>query len=154
MMNGKQTSDELQVVNFTLDDVNYGVPVEQVREVRDILSVMPVPGAPDHIIGVTNLRGQVIPVMDLRRRLGIARKDKSGESLIVIGTEKALVGVIVDSVTEVSTINASDLEKDKEALGALGESIIGIGKQQNRLTIILDVADILAKARKKAIPAQ
>lgn len=154
MMNGKQTSDELQVVNFTLDNVNYGVPVEQVREVRDILSVMPVPGAPDHIIGVTNLRGQVIPVMDLRRRLGIARKDKSGESLIVIGTEKALVGVIVDSVTEVSTINASDLEKDKEALGALGESIIGIGKQQNRLTIILDVADILAKARKKAIPAQ
>ena len=67
MQNVTQTGD-IQIVNFTVDTVDYGVPVEQVREVRDMQSVTPVPGSPIFVEGVTNLRGQIITVMDLRKR--------------------------------------------------------------------------------------
>ena len=66
---------DLQIVNFTVDNVNYGVPVDQVREVRDMQSVTPVPGAPAYVEGVTNLRGQIITVVNLRKRLGLPDKD-------------------------------------------------------------------------------
>ena len=60
-----KTVGGVQIVNFTVGDVNYGAPVEQVREVRDVQAVTPVPGAPSYVEGVTNLRGQIITVMDL-----------------------------------------------------------------------------------------
>ncbi len=99
-----KVNGELQIVNFTVDNVNYGVPVDQVREVRDMQSVTPVPGAPAYVEGVTNLRGQIITVIDLRKRLGIAGGNGAGEKILIIDLEKSAVGVVVDSVTEVSTI--------------------------------------------------
>jgi purine-binding chemotaxis protein CheW len=71
-MNKNVHSGDFQIVNFTVDNINYGVPVEQVREVRDMQSVTPVPGAPSYVEGVTNLRGQIITVFDLRKRLGLS----------------------------------------------------------------------------------
>jgi chemotaxis signal transduction protein len=77
----KTTNGDLQIVNFTVDDVNYGVPVEQVREVRDMQQVTRVPGAPDYVNGVTNLRGQIITVVDLRKRLGLADVHNGSEKI-------------------------------------------------------------------------
>lgn len=139
---------DIQIVNFTIGEVNYGVPVEQVREVRDMQTVTPVPGSPAFVEGVTNLRGQIITVMDLRKRLGLPTKDGTGEKILIIDLGKHAIGVVVDSVTEVSTIRGNDIEKNSEVTSSLDESIIGVGKQANHLTIILDVAKSISKVQK------
>jgi purine-binding chemotaxis protein CheW len=141
-----QTGD-MQIVNFTIGEVNYGVPVEQVREVRDMQTVTPVPGSPAFVEGVTNLRGQIITVMDLRKRLGLPGKDGAAEKIIIIDLGKHAMGVVVDSVTEVSTIRGPDIEKNSEVTSTLDESILGVGKQGNHLTIILDIAKTIAKVQ-------
>lgn len=139
---------DMQIVNFTIGDVNYGVPVEQVREVRDMQIVTPIPGSPAFVEGVTNLRGQIITVMDLRKRLGLSEKSKTAEKIIIIDLGKHAIGVVVDSVTEVSTIREPDIEKNSEVTSTLDESILGVGKQGNHLTIILDIARTIAKVQK------
>jgi purine-binding chemotaxis protein CheW len=139
---------DMQIVNFTIGEVNYGVPVEQVREVRDMQTVTPVPGSPPFVEGVTNLRGQIITVMDLRKRLGLPEKEGPGEKIIIIDLGKQAIGVVVDSVTEVSTIREPDIEKNAEVTTTLDESILGVGKQGNRLTIILDIAKTIGKVHK------
>jgi len=141
---------DLQIVNFTIGEVNYGVPVEQVREVRDMQTVTPVPGSPAFVEGVTNLRGQIITVMDLRKRLGLPDKSIANEKIIIIDLGKHAIGVVVDSVTEVSTIRGPDIEKNSEVTSTLDESILGVGKQGNHLTIILDIAKTISRVHNNA----
>jgi purine-binding chemotaxis protein CheW len=144
---------DLQIVNFTVDDINYGVPVDQVREVRDMQSVTPVPGAPAYVEGVTNLRGQIITVVDLRKRLGLPEKTGIGEKIMIIDLDKSAVGVVVDSVTEVTTIREVDVEKNMEVTSALGDFILGVGKQNDHLSVILDISKIVQKV-KESMSAQ
>jgi purine-binding chemotaxis protein CheW len=144
-----QTGD-LQIVNFTIGEVNYGVPVDQVREVRDMQTVTPVPGSPAFVEGVTNLRGQIITVMDLRKRLGLPDKSIANEKIIIIDLGKHAIGVVVDAVTEVSTIRGPDIEKNSEVTSTLDESILGVGKQGNHLTIILDIAKTISRVQNTA----
>ena len=136
---------DLQIVNFTVDNVNYGVPVDQVREVRDMQSVTPVPGAPAYVEGVTNLRGQIITVIDLRKRLGLAEGNGAGEKIMIIDLDKSAVGVVVDTVTEVSTIKETDIQKNMEITSQLGDFILGVGKQADHLSLILDISKIVRK---------
>jgi purine-binding chemotaxis protein CheW len=143
--------DDQQIVNFTIGEVNYGVPVDQVREVRDIQAVTPVPGAPNYVEGVTNLRGQIITVMDLRKRLNIETAEVKDKQIIVIEMDKAAVGVVVDSVTEVSTIAGTDIEKHMRSTTRLDSYIIGVGKQGDQLIVILDLAKIISDV-KEALP--
>ncbi len=137
---------ELQIVNFTMDEVNYGVPVEQVREVRDMQSVTPIPSAPSYVEGVTNLRGQIITVMNLRKRLGVSsKKENAGEKIIIVDINNHAVGVVVDAVTEVATLKEQDIERNMEITNTLSESVLGVGKQNGQLTIILDMSKIVSK---------
>ncbi|MDG6223408.1 MAG: chemotaxis protein CheW [Candidatus Bathyarchaeota archaeon] len=140
----------IQIVNFTVGDVNYGAPVEQVREVRDVQAVTPVPGAPSYVEGVTNLRGQIITVMDLRKRLNLEGKESSGEKIIVIEMGKTAVGIVVDSVTEVSTIAEADIERGIQVTKKLEEYVVGVGKQKEKLVVILDLAKIISDSKDKA----
>jgi len=144
---------DLQIVNFTVGDVNYGVPVEQVREVRDVQAVTPVPGAPSYIEGVTNLRGQIITVMNLRKRLNIEETEGGGEKIIVIELGKAAVGVVVDTVTEVSTLAGADIERHMQVTKKLDDYLVGVGKQGEKLIVILDLAKIISDV-KEDIPEQ
>jgi len=139
-------TEDMQIVNFTIGNVNYGVPVEQVREVRDVQVVTPVPGAPNYVEGVTNLRGQIITVMDLRKRLNIEEMEGGGQKIIVIEMGKAAVGVVVDAVTEVSTIAGADIEKHVQATKKLESYVTGVGKQGDKLIVILDLAKIISDA--------
>ena len=137
---------DLQIVNFTVDNIHYGVPVEQVREVRDMQAVTPVPGSPPYVEGVTNLRGQVITVVDLRKRLGLSGgSGAAAGKIMIIDNDKSAVGVVVDSVTEVSTLKEGDVERNSEVTAALGDFIMGVGKQSDHLSLILDVSKIVAK---------
>jgi purine-binding chemotaxis protein CheW len=143
----KASSSDLQIVNFTLDSTNYGVPVDQVREVRDMQAVTPVPGAPSYVEGVTNLRGQIITVIDLRKRLGLEKGNVEGEKILIIDLEKTAVGVIVDTVTEVSTIKEADIEKNMNVTSTLGDFVMGVGKQNDHLSVILDITKIVNKPK-------
>ncbi len=138
-----KATNELQIVNFTVDNVNYGVPVDQVREVRDMQSVTPVPGAPAYVEGVTNLRGQIITVIDLRKRLGLADGNSANEKIMIIDMNKSAVGVVVDTVTEVTTIKDTDIQRNMEITSQLGDFILGVGKQADRLSLILDISKIV-----------
>jgi purine-binding chemotaxis protein CheW len=139
--------DDQQIVNFTIGEVDYGVPVEQVREVRDMQAVTPVPGAPSYVEGVTNLRGQIITVMDLRTRLNLQKKEGGGEKIIVIELGKVAVGVVVDAVTEVSTIAGADIERHMQVTKQLEDYLVGVGKQEEKLVVILDLHKIISDTK-------
>jgi chemotaxis signal transduction protein len=79
----------------------------------------------------------------LRKRLGLAENAVAGEKIMVIDLEKSAVGVVVDSVTEVSTIKEADIEKNMEVTSALGDFILGVGKQNGHLSLILDISRIV-----------
>ena len=134
---------DVQIVNFTVGDVNYGVPVEQVREVRNMQKVTHVPGAPSYVEGVTNLRGQIITVIDLKKRLNLPQNENGGEKIVVVELGKVAVGIVVDTVTEVSTIKSSDIERHMEIATKLDYYMLGIGKQGDKLVSILDLAKII-----------
>jgi purine-binding chemotaxis protein CheW len=88
--------------------------------------------------------------MDLRKRLNLPDKRDANEKIIIIDLGKHAIGVVVDSVTEVSTIRGPDIEKNSQVTSTLDESILGVGKQGNHLTIILDIAKTIAKVQNGA----
>src|SRR5512138_2101343 len=109
--------DEMQMLTFSLDDVLYGVNVSQVREVKNFEGVTPVPYAPVYVKGVTNLRGEVIPVIDLRKRFGLPeQKNADSTGIMIIVQDKHPIGVMVDSVMEVLTLPKEDIEINPDSL--------------------------------------
>jgi purine-binding chemotaxis protein CheW len=135
--------DEMQIVNFTVTGVNYGVPVEQIREVRDMQAVTPIPGSDPCITGVTNLRGQIITLMDLRKRLNLQAYEGGSDKIIVIEMKNHAVGVLVDTVTEVSTLVGKDVEQNSELALGFDKYVIGVGKQNGKLVVLLDLIKIV-----------
>lgn len=114
------TSGARQYLTFALKDVTYALPVEAVKEIRGYTDVTPVPGAASHVLGVMNLRGQVIPVMDLRARFGLPARERDRFTVIVlIQLETRVVGIVVDAVSDVLHIAADALEPVPD----LGETI-------------------------------
>jgi len=139
--------EEMQMLTFTLENVSYGVNVNQVREVRKIEGVTPVPYAPEYVKGVTNLRGEIIPVIDLRKRFGIDSKRSSEESgIMVIAQDKHAIGVMVDSVMEVLTLDKKNIEANPESLVTeRSVSILGVAKHDKDLIVLLDLMKIVSK---------
>ena len=150
-------SDEKQIVLFSLDDVLYGADVHQVREIREAQDITPVPYAPFYIEGVTNLRGEVIPVIDLRKRFGIKEKSKDEKSkmmIIVQNEDKKAVGIIVDSVMEVMSISQNDIERTPDILTTVdSDCVLGIAKRGEDLIILLDLQKVISKKNAEATEA-
>lgn len=145
--NDEKTRDEIQMLTFALDGVSYGVNVHQVREVKNFEGVTPVPYAPNYIRGVTNLRGEVVPVIDLRKRFGLPDRVGNGEmGIMVIVQGKHPIGVMVDAVMDVLTVSQKDIETKKEALTTeRSEAMLGIAKHDKELIILLDLRQIVSK---------
>jgi len=101
----------LQWVTFHLDAETYGINVLQVQEVLRMTEIAPVPGAPDYILGIINLRGNVVTVIDARCRFGLASRESDDSTrVIIIETDNVIVGILVDSVGEVVNLRASEIE--------------------------------------------
>ena len=139
--------EELQVLTFSLDNVSYGVNVRQVREVKNFEGVTPVPYAPPYVKGVTNLRGEVIPVIDLRKRFGIqAKKGAEDAGIMVIVQDIHPIGVMVDSVMEVLVLPKKDIESNLDSLIAdKSEAVLGVAKHDKDLIILLDLMKVISK---------
>lgn len=143
----KTVREELQMLTFSLDNVSYGVNVHQVREVKNFEGVTPVPYAPPYVKGVTNLRGEVIPVIDLRKRFGFAaRKGNEDTGIMVIVQDKHPIGVMVDSVMEVLTIQRKDIESNPDSLITdRNQAVLGVAKHDKDLIILLDLMKVVSR---------
>lgn len=136
-----------QWVTFTLDAEVYGVDVMQVQEVLSMPEITPVPGAPSWILGIINLRGNVVTVIDTRMRLGIsARPAEASNRVIVVEAAEQVAGILVDSVAEVADISAAQIENAPD-IGSreCARYVHGVVNRNGTLLILLDGARLLAK---------
>jgi len=138
---------ELQVVGFRIGRETFGLPIEMVREIVRVPEITSVPNAPDYIEGVINLRGRIIPVVDLRKRFG----EKSFEAhktnrIVVVEMQSRAIGLLVNSASEVLRIPPSEIEEPGNVFkeGELSY-ITGVGKLKGRLVILLDLSKVLER---------
>jgi len=146
MADARNMMNEMQLVVFDLASEHYGVDISDVREIMRMQSVTRVPGAMAYVEGVINLRGKVLPVLDLRKRLGMKVAEQTDESrIVVIDIADGEVGVIVDAVTEVLRIPSSSIEPPSAMITqGTADYLRGIAKLPNRLIILLDVNKLLS----------
>ncbi len=137
---------ETQLVVFDLAAEFYGVDIGDVREIIRMQSITRVPGAPPFIEGVINLRGKVVPVVDLRKRLGLNVNEQTQETrIVVVDIAGRDVGVIVDGVTEVLRIPLSSVEPPSSMItNADSDYLRGIARLEDKLIILLDLSKALA----------
>jgi purine-binding chemotaxis protein CheW len=137
-----------QYLTFHLRGQLYGLPIAVVREINRVGEIAPVPQTHSFVAGVINLRGKIIPVVDLRLKFGFEKIDHTKETcVIVIEGEDGQVGTIVDSVSGVVELEANQIEPtpvmgDPEKLGF----VIGMGKVDNKVVILVDAVNALSKA--------
>ena len=145
---GQQLS-EVQLVTFILGDEEYGVPISQIQEIDRVAKITKVPKAPSFIEGITNLRGEVIPVLDTRKRFELPLKQADDRTrIIIVDLGGVKTGLVVDSVREVLNVARKDIAAPPEAIGSGVEKqfISGIGKVNagKRMIVLLDVERILS----------
>ncbi len=154
-MDATQRRDDelLQLVTFSTGDEEFGVDILRVQEIIRTMAITKVPKAPEFVEGVINLRGKVIPIIDLRRRFGLQPKSHDKHTrIIVIEINTMIVGFVVDSVSEVLRIPASTVEPPPPVVAGLeSEYISGVGKLEDRLLILLDLDRLLSRADIEAL---
>ncbi len=144
----KTTGEMVQLVNFRLRDEEFGLDIGLVREITRVADITHIPEAPSFVYGVTNLRGQVIAVIDLARQFGLAPQQDLPETAKIVVTEikGQTVGMLVDEVPEVLKIADENIEPAPELIQTevRTDYIKGVGKLDNRLIILLDLEKLLA----------
>jgi purine-binding chemotaxis protein CheW len=160
-----QTATAAQAANlagryltFFLAGEEYGLAILKVREIIGMMSVTPVPQTPDFVAGVINLRGKVIPVIDLRRRFGMPAVEHTSETCTIVvdivwaGAEAVLMGIIVDTVSEVVDIDAEQIDPPPSfGAGVTTDYILGMGKVGEKVKILLDIDKVLTSETVDAI---
>ena len=150
---GAQSGDDQQLVVFQLGAELYGVVISRVHEIIRLQSVTRVPRAPAFVEGVINLRGKVIPVVDLRRRFGLPTAEHTRASrIVVVEIGDQVVGVVVDGVSEVLRVSGATVEPPSPVVAGIdSEYIHGIAKLPERLVILLDLDRVLARDERRAL---
>ena len=138
--NEETVGTEIKLIIFKLGREEYGMDILRVQEIKRMMGITRVPSTPAFIKGVINLRGSVLPVIDLRTRLGLAENDLTEAArIIVVLVNDGIVGFIVDEVVEVTTINTQDVEAAQTLSSGLSADFIsGIAKADTRLYIMLN----------------
>ncbi len=149
----RRDDELLQLVTFSTGEEEFGVDILRVQEIIRTMAITKVPKAPEFVEGVINLRGKVIPIIDLRRRFGLQSKAHDKHTrIIVIEINTMIVGFVVDSVSEVLRIPASTVEPPPPVVAGLeSEYISGVGKLEDRLLILLDLDRLLSRADIEAL---
>jgi purine-binding chemotaxis protein CheW len=151
---GAQELSEVQLVTFMLGAEEYGVPISQIQEIDRLARITKVPKAAEFIEGITNLRGEVIPVLDTRKRFGLEVKPPDDRTrIIIVDLGGVKTGLVVDSVREVLNLARKDIAPPPEAIGSgIDQQFIsGIGKVDagKRMIVLLDVERILNRQEKE-----
>lgn len=135
-----------QVVSFRLGEEEYGVDIMAVQEIILVGNVTQVPEVPEHVLGVINLRGNVIPILSLRRRFGMAEAPHGDATrIVVMNLHGRTVGAVVDAVSEVLRLSVEDISPTPPTLlGAGKDYVLGLARRKDRLLILLDMARLLS----------
>lgn len=146
MSDTQADSGPLQCVTFTLESETYGINVMQVQEVLREVEVAPVPGAPHFVIGIINLRGNVVSVIDARIRFGLATKESDDMSrIIVIEVQHQIIGILVDSVAEVVDVDPGEIDTAPNVGNAeTSKYIDGVVSRGDKLLILVDLNKLLS----------
>ncbi len=144
---------ERQLVVFVMENEEFACSINNVREVLKMVRVTPLPRSLDFVEGVINMRGEVIPVIDLRRRFGLPEAERTADSrIIIVEVGELMVGLIVDSVSEVTSLpNEQIQEAPSQVAGGKTDLIKGVGKIDDRMLIILDLDRILTSDEQVAL---
>jgi purine-binding chemotaxis protein CheW len=135
----------LQWVTFQLEEETYGINVMQVREVLRYTEIAPVPGAPDYVLGIINLRGNVVTVIDTRSRFGLMQGEITDNTrIIVIESERQVIGILVDSVAEVVYLRSSEIDTTPSVgTDESSKFIQGVSNRDGKLLILVDLNKLL-----------
>lgn len=147
-------ADEVQLVVFTLkqDDqiCEYGVPITKVQEIISMATPTKMPQTPDFVEGIINLRGKIIPIIDLKKRFEMGKSNLTSDTRsVIVEVEGQTIGIIVDEVSEVLRLQVDSIEPPPAVIGGItAEYLTGVGKLDNRLLILLDMDKILNEKEK------
>jgi len=138
-------SHEGKYLTFVLCGEEYGIEILKVREIIGIMNITPVPQTPNYVKGVINLRGKVIPVVDLRLKFGLQEMEHTKETcIIVVEVKNKLTGVLVDTVSEVLDVHGEDLEPAPHLGNGINTEIFrGMAKIKDKVKILLDIDRVL-----------
>lgn len=144
-----------QWVTFQLDDEVYGINVMQVQEVLPMTEIAPVPGAPSYVMGIINLRGNVVTVIDTRMRFGLSPRDPDPTCrIVVIETADQIAGILVDSVAEVVEVKQGEIDTAPNVGNEESSRYIyGVVSRSNQLLILVDVNKVLTKEEWQEVAA-
>lgn len=148
-------------MTFKLADEEYGLEILKVREIIGLMDITRVPRTPEHVRGVINLRGKVIPVVDLRQKFGMPPCEATDQTVIIvvqyaIGERTLTMGILVDQVLEVRQIRADAIEPPPPSLGDAtidSACILGVGKTEKRVVFLLDIGRVLGASADCAVAA-
>ncbi|MFW5750431.1 MAG: chemotaxis protein CheW [Planctomycetota bacterium] len=145
--------DYLQVVSFRLGAEEYAIEITTVKEIILVEGITAVPQMPDYVEGVINLRGNVIPVLDLRRRFALdAAPFDEQTRIVVVRLGARIIGLIVDAVSQVMRIPRGDIQDPPATIAGLaGEHLVGIARLAERMVLLLDIEQVLGPAERSAL---
>ncbi len=140
-----KSSELLQIVSFRIANEEYGINIQNVQEINRMVQITQVPNSPDFVEGVVNLRGNIIPIIELRKKLGLPRKEHDKNTrIIVAGVKDTTAGFIADAVSEVLRIPQELLEAPPEITAGVNSRYIkSVVKLENKLLILIDLEKIL-----------
>jgi len=143
-MESEEISRGKQYLTFRLERQEYGLPIIEVQEIKGWTSITPVPNAPEHMLGVLNLRGTIIPVIDLRKRFGLSQSGHDEFTvIIVVNMGDRLGGLVVDSVSDVIAAEDEEIQSNPEAESNMDQRFFrGLIESNGKLVILLDVAQL------------
>ncbi|MDI9403417.1 MAG: chemotaxis protein CheW [Limnohabitans sp.] len=151
-------ANENKFLTFCLGNEHFGVEILRVREIIGMLAITPLPQTPPYVRGVMNLRGRIIPVIDLRQRFGLVAAEATKETCIVVleaandDGSQTVMGAIVDSVREVQDIPKSAIEPAPEFGCEIPlRYILGMGKLKDRVVVLLDIAEVIGMRERAQI---
>ncbi len=142
----KKEVTEGKFLTFVLGSEEYGIEILRVREIIGLMDITTVPQTPDYMKGVINLRGKVIPVIDLRLKFSMSEEEHTKETCIIVTeVNNASIGIIVDSVSEVLDIKCGEIEEAPSFGQGIDTSfIMGLGKTKKKIIILLDIERVLS----------
>lgn len=139
---------EQQIVVFSLGDEEFAVEISMVREIVRMQPIRRIPGSPAFIEGIVNLRGGIVPIVDLRKRFNVAdtEMDKDQRKIVIVNLEERQIGILVDGVTEILRVDEEAIDPAPELVADAIEKkyIVGVAKVDRRLIVILDMVRIFS----------
>ncbi|MEA4882362.1 MAG: chemotaxis protein CheW [Clostridia bacterium] len=147
------SGDEMQLVVFELGGESYGVDISRVQDINRMQEITQIPHAPESVVGVINLRGWVIPVIDLRMRFGLPGVEHTKSTrIVVVRMGETSIGMIVDAVSQVLRISADVVEPPSRVLASVDSKYLrGIAKLGEKLVVLLDLDFVLSRREQESI---